>query len=238
MALLSMIVLVGSSAFGLFSQRWDGQLGKFDATMRRAKSLMLVQDVLNGLIPYVVYSKDGMPVIYFVGNRNGFVGVSSRSLYSHGDFAVVRLSVKQNNNLTFDVLYEEWPMKNDLLVSLNQEMRFLPPLVLFRSVGNPLFEYYGLKSQDVRRLESDLAVVAPPMWSQNYNAVGVGHSPMRTRLIFESKEGSHQISSVLASELPGLLTRYKPRPPDGTGIFYSKEGRSRENGLQGDNCDC
>jgi len=238
MALLSMVILVGSSAFGLFSQRWDGQLGVFDRTMRQAKSLMLVQDVLNGLIPYVVYSRDGRPVIYFEGNRNGFVGVSSKSLYSHGDFAVVRFSVKQNENLSFDVLYEEWPMEHDLLVSLSQEMSFSRPLVLFRSVDNPQFEYYGLKSQALRGSDSDLEVVAPPTWTPDYNAIGVGHAPFRTRLIFDTKEGTYQISSVLASELPGLLSRYKFRSSNGSVTSQSSEDRSPKNVVPVDDCDC
>ena len=83
MALLSMIILIGSSAFGLFAQRWDGRLGQFDSTMRSAQNIMLVQDVLTSLIPYVAYNRDGKPVIYFEGNRNGFVAVSSRSIF-HG----------------------------------------------------------------------------------------------------------------------------------------------------------
>ena len=65
MALLSMIILIGSSAFGLFGQRWDGRLGQFDNTMRNTQNIMLVQDVLGSLIPYVAYNHNGKPIIYF-----------------------------------------------------------------------------------------------------------------------------------------------------------------------------
>ena len=115
MALLSMIVLVGASAFGLFSQRWDGQLGDFNADVVNTRNRMLVQEVLDHLVPYVALDTKGRPVMYFEGNRNGFVAVSSRSLFSSDTVAVVRFSVRQNTDLTYDVIYEEWPMRSDVL---------------------------------------------------------------------------------------------------------------------------
>ena len=238
MALLSMVVLAGSSAFGLFSQRWDGQLGKFDATMRNAKNLMLVQNVLDGLVPYVVYSSEGRPKLYFEGNRNGFVSVSSESLYSYGDLAVVRFSVKQNDDMSFDVLYEEWPMEHDILVSLSQEISFSSPLVLFSSVDDPLFEYYGWADFDVRRKENDGEQAIPPTWSQNYNAVKAGLSPLRARLVFSSNKGGYQISSVLMSQLPGLLSRYKFRPSNNSGRAGGSANYETENGVPLDDCEC
>jgi prepilin-type N-terminal cleavage/methylation domain-containing protein len=64
MALLSMIILIGASAFGLFAKRWDGQLGKFDATMQNARNVMLVQEVLDSLVPYMAYDTRGKPKVY------------------------------------------------------------------------------------------------------------------------------------------------------------------------------
>ena len=115
MVLLSMIVLIGSSAYGIFAQRWDGQLGKFDVAMQNTRDLMLVQEVLDSLMPYVVYREDETPVVYFEGNRNGFVAVSSRSVFSGQLPAVVRFSVVQNEDLRFDVRYEEWFRKEATL---------------------------------------------------------------------------------------------------------------------------
>ena len=63
MTLLSAIIMVGSSAFALFSQRWDRQLDEFDDTLRYARDLAIVQRVLTSLIPYVVFSEDREPLI-------------------------------------------------------------------------------------------------------------------------------------------------------------------------------
>ena len=143
MSLLSMIILIGASAFGLFSQRWDGQLGFFNATLKRSRDQILVQEVLDSLVPYMAYDADEKPIIYFEGNRNGFVAVSGKSIFSSGNFAVIRFAVSQNPDLTFDITYEEWPMEDDVLRLTSQPVTFYPPITLFESVDNPAFGYFG-----------------------------------------------------------------------------------------------
>lgn len=208
MSLLSMIVLLGASAFSLFGDRWNGRLGNFDSTMRNAQNIMLVQDVLNSLIPYVVYDDKGKPIIYFEGNRNGFVAVSSKSIYSHGDFAVVRFSVVQNPNLTFNVLYEEWPMGIDMLVSISQPLNFSPPLVLFENVKEPTFRYFGWG--DFMERSSDIDV-RPAYWADSYNGVKALFAPLRAKFTFTTDRGVYRIFSTLTSQKKGLLSRYKIR---------------------------
>ncbi|CAI8296920.1 MAG: Uncharacterised protein [Porticoccaceae bacterium UBA1117] len=210
MSLLSMIVLIGSSAIGLFGSRWDGRLGHFEDTMRNAQQVLLVQDVLKSLVPYVAYNRSGKPVIYFEGNRNGFVAVSSKSIYSDRDFAVVRFSVKQADDLTFDVLYEEAPMSANVLVSLNQTLSFTSPMVLFESVSNPHFQYFGWPNAEKREDESGLTT--PARWLETYNGLDALFAPIKASLSFSTSEGNYQIYSLVASEPNGLLSRYARNP--------------------------
>ena len=240
MSLLSMVILIGSSAVGLFGERWQGQLGNFDSRMRNTKNIVLVQDVLASLMPYVAYGPVGKPFIYFEGNRNGFVAVSSMSIYSHGDFAVVRFSVKQNLDLSYDVLYEEWPMKDDVFVSTHQKLEFSQPLVIFKSVTDPEFEYLGWPSVKSRTSVLDENESPPPTWSASYNGLVAWFAPIKVRFSFESLEGEYSIISTLASERPGLLSRYKASP-----IFYNEAGDNAPatetpegEGPAYDDCDC
>jgi len=228
MALLSMIILIGSSAFGMFGQRWDGRLGQFDATMRSTQNIMLVQDVLSSLMPYVAYNRDGKPIIYFEGNRNGFVAVSSKSIFSDNDFAVVRFSVRQNVELDYDVLYEESPMVDDVLVSLNQPLEFSRPMVLFESVSDPLFQYYGWAIAGERNSE-DSAVINPPQWLDDYNGLEALYAPIKASFSFAAPAGQYRMTATLATEVPGLLSRYKRNP---------QRSKSPDIVTQGDDCDC
>ena len=209
MSLLSMIVLVGSSGFGLFSQRWDGRLGQFDKTMRNTQNILLTQEVLGSLMPYVAYRRDGKPVIYFEGNRNGFVGVSSRSIFSSSNFAVVRFSVRQRADLAYDVLYEESPMQDDMLVFVGQALHFSQPVVLFDTVNSPRFQYYGWADASAAAREDDSVPKAPPKWFDSFNGLEALHAPLKASLAFNAASGDYLISSKVSSEAPGLLSRYK-----------------------------
>ena len=237
MSLLSMVILIGSSSYGLFSQRWDGQLGRFDSLLQRTKSIMLVQDVLDSLLPYVAHDDQGSPFIYFEGNRNGFVAVSSRSIRSEGDFAVARLSAVQNKDLSFDILYEEWAMDKSLLVSTDQFLEFSKPITLFKSVTAPIFEYYGWN--DIRQKQSEDDIVPLPEWSSSYNGLQAWFAPLKARLSFANEVGSFQVESSLAVEKRGLLSRYGKKSYHVTPQGYrDKHQAPIDNGADGDDCDC
>jgi prepilin-type N-terminal cleavage/methylation domain-containing protein len=212
MALLSMVVLVGSLAISLFSSRWNGQLGVFDETMRSNKYFMLTHDVLNSLLPYVVYSREGKPVIFFEGNRNGFVSVASTSLFSGNFFTVVRLSVKQNPDLTFDVIYEESAMIDQMFTRLDQEVVFSQPLVLFQEVKDPMFQYFGLKDHPSQLSEFETAI-SPSIWLDEYNALDSLFAPEKVLLEFSSSAGRHNILANVRGQPPGLVSRYKSKKP-------------------------
>ena len=235
MSLLSMIVLIGSSAFGLFAQRWDGKLGQFDTTMRHAQNVLLVQNVLSSLTPYVTYNRAGKPIIYFEGNRNGFVAVSSRSIYNDEDFAVVRFSVRQNTDFSYDLIYEEAAMRDNVLMSLRQPLVFSSPMILFESVIDPQFQYYGwAKARD--RASGDDSLRRPPQWLERYNGLDALFAPLKTSLRFTSSDGQYQIYSRVASASAGLLSRYKrdPHYKRRPGVDLSPDIKVP----QDDDCDC
>lgn len=210
MALLAMVVLSASSAFSFFAQRWDGQLGKFDDAMRHARDLMLIQEVLDSLVPYVVYEKTEQPVIYFEGNRNGFVAVSEKSVFGGIGHSVVRFSVSQTFDFDFDVLYEEAPMAKDVLRTTMQPINFLSPLVLFEGVRSPSFEYYGWSSREQRNGVDGVSLPATPTWLSDYNALDIGFSPVKVRLVFEDKKGHpYEILASVSDETPGLVAKYQ-----------------------------
>ena len=208
MVLLSMIVLIGSSAYGIFAQRWDGQLGKFDVAMQNTRDLMLVQEVLDSLMPYVVYREDETPVVYFEGNRNGFVAVSSRSVFSGQVPAVVRFSVVQNEDLRFDVRYEEWAMDDDVLRMATQSIDFSEPLTLFRDIENPIFAYLGWISSEERFGVEGFSKPQLPIWHESFDATQLPFAPSKVRLIFDHNNHSYHINAALVKALAGVPSNY------------------------------
>lgn len=232
MALLSMVVLSASSAFGFFAQRWDGQLGKFGWTLENARDLMLTQEVLDTLMPYVVYDTDDKPVIYFEGNRNGFVAVSAKSVFFGAGHSVIRFSVRQNFDLSFDVIYEEAPMVGDVMRSVGQSIDFSAPLVLFSSIRSPKFEYYGWPSEEAKRGVDGVSTPFPPRWLADYNALQIGLTPIKIRLTFEGNDSyPYEILAAVTTEVPGLISRY-------TGSNQRRVNAKGENVTIENDCGC
>ena len=208
MSILAMVVLAGSSAFGFFAQRWDGSLGHFDRSMTNSKNLMLVQEVLDNLVPYMTYDSKNQPSVYFEGNRNGFVAVSSRSLYRQNRMAVVRFSLKRNLDLTYNVLYEEWPMEDDVLIYARTVVPFLPPLVLFHSVESADFQYFGWPDRLSKIGNGGNQLPQPPSWHNDLNSVASMVAPVKVRLKFSYEENPYVLMSSLAEQPSDLLIRY------------------------------
>jgi prepilin-type N-terminal cleavage/methylation domain-containing protein len=208
MSILAMVVLAGSSAFGFFAQRWDGSMGNFDRSMTNSKNLMLVQEVLDNLIPYMAYDSKNRPTVYFEGNRNGFVAVSSRSLYRQNRMAVVRFSVKQNLDLTYNVLFEEWPMEDDVLIYAKTEVPFLSPLVLFHSVASADFQYFGWSDRLSKTGNGGDKLPQAPSWHKDLNAVASMVAPLKVRLEFNIEDNPYVLMSSLAEQPSNLISKY------------------------------
>ena len=208
MVLLSSIILIGSSAYSLFSKRWDGQLGKFDQTTQKVRDLMLVHEVLDTMIPYIVSGSDNKPGIFFEGNRNGFVGVSTKSIFDKEYQSVIRLSVVQRSDFTFDVVYEEKPMIADVLRSTQESLQFPETLVLFKGVNAPKFEYFGWSSIEDKFGVEDLVPPKPPQWLPSYNAMNLPFPPEKVRFVFEAEGAQYELRANLAPGVPGLVSRY------------------------------
>lgn len=209
LVLLSSIVLVGSTAYGLFAKRWDGQLGNFDISLQNSRDLMLVQEVLDNLIPYIVYREDGMPVVYFEGNRNGFVAVSSRSVFAGRIPAVVRFSVVQNLDFSFDVFYDEWVMSDDVLRSTVQSFTFSEPIKLFSNISSPSFNYLGWTSTDERFGVEGSTAPQLPSWHGSFDATTLPFAPLKAKLVFDYQGFNYQINAALMEGVTGVVSNYR-----------------------------
>ncbi len=227
MALLSSLILIGASALNFFLQRWDGHVGNFDRILKNTREMVLVKDVLDTLQPYMAYH-DNEPGIYFEGNRNGFVAVSSDSLFGNGSYAVIRFSVRQDADGTFDLLYEESPMDEDVLRSTSQSLVFSEPLVLMSDLRNPKFEFLGWSS--VRdKFGADGKPPLPASWSSTYDGFETALSPLKTRLVFTGADGPYEILSLMSAERGSLVSRY-------SGTRARRRGESGETLGFGEGC--
>ncbi|WP_448246061.1 PilW family protein [Thalassotalea agariperforans] len=210
MVLLSMVLLIASGAYSLFSDRWNGRLGHFNQSMKTAKQLILVQESLKSIISYVVTNKTKEPSLYFEGNRNGFVAVTLRSLFNPETAAVIRLQVIQNEDFSYQLIYQESTMVEQLLINLEQPINFGDPIVLFDKLKDVNFQYFGWPSTESKYWtpDSPLEEPSPQAWFDEYNSLEIKLQPEQIKIMFSSDKGDFLLHTQLMDSIPNMLHRY------------------------------
>jgi prepilin-type N-terminal cleavage/methylation domain-containing protein len=210
MVLLSMVLLIASSAYSSFSSRWDGRLGHFNRTAMQAKQLILVQEALNSIIAYAVTNETAEAKLYFEGNRNGFVAVTLRSIFNPENAAVMRLQLVQNPDFSYQLIYQESAMVEQLLVKSNQSLNFSQPIVLFDNLSKVDFQYFGWLTRTGKywTIDSASAQPEPPAWYDEYNSLAINLQPEQVKITFSNEQGDFALQAKLNSTVPGLLNSY------------------------------
>lgn len=175
MTILSFMTVLASSAFALFSQNWDGQIGQFDEKFGHARTMISVQESLSSLVPYVVTTQSNTKGFYFEGNRNGFVAVTQQALSQPELPAVVRFSVTQNSELKFDLYYEEWVMQNQVLNRSGDILPFNTPILLLTNLDDVEFQYFGEKTTST----NDVNAANIKAWFDTYNSLDTAYQPQK-----------------------------------------------------------
>jgi len=189
MTLLAAIVAISGFAFQQFSRYWDGRLGTFDESFSEMRNGWLLTQVISKVQPYTVLNQQGLPRFYFEGNRNGFVAVSSESLSVPDTAAVIRFSLLENNDRTFDLVYEEAVMKNFSLTRLTQALEFSSPVTLFTELRDPSFEYFGPIALETEVVGTDAP--QPDRWRSEYNSAVTGRHAKIVRVSWLNDGGNY-----------------------------------------------
>ena len=201
MVILSLIVLVSTQSFSLFTQRWDGRLEHFDERFDELRARWVVRDLLTSIHPFIVKNPAGRDRFYFEGNRNGFVAVASQSVFDKEVPAVVRLSFVIAKGGKYDLTYEEWPMVTDQLRSTTQNIPWSAPILLASDVTAPDFAYFGIpKNGGATRDGSNDA-----RWFENYNSLQTFYHPFAIQLAWQTEEGAVSWSIPLIQPPPGAI---------------------------------
>lgn len=211
MALLSMVLLIATSAYSMFSDKWNGRLGYFNKSAANAKHLILVQEVLKSIKPYVVTNDSDNARLYFEGNRNGFVTVSLRSLFQPNIPAVIRLQAIQNDDFSYTVTYQESTMASQLLTKVAQSLDFTEPIILFENLQNVEFKYFGWPSLADKNWQPDVNFQRrqPKAWFTDFNSIENKVFPEKVKVSFNSAEGEFVLQTRLPTILKGILSSFE-----------------------------
>jgi prepilin-type N-terminal cleavage/methylation domain-containing protein len=180
MAILGMVIGIATYGYSLFMRHWEGQLGRFDATLAQAQRLDLVFAAMENTLPWVVRDQRGNPGFYFLGRDQGLTLVTSRPVFTPDDMGVIRVFREPDANGTWQLVYEEAPLGDELLRDAGQTLPFQHRMVVLRGVLSLEFSYFGWESLEKRMQATEspeLGIV--PQWVAEYDGLERRQHPQR-----------------------------------------------------------
>jgi prepilin-type N-terminal cleavage/methylation domain-containing protein len=196
MVILTAVMALTAQSFSLFTTGWSGRVGRFDQRFEVAKVNLVLQDILQNIVPYAVRDESGRERLYFEGNINGFVAVTRSSMGRPGMPAIVRLSARQRSDFGFDLLYEEYAISAAEPIVLGLPLVFSAPIVIAVGVFDLQFRYFGLS----RGGESDRVEDSGARWTDQYDSVQTFRQPLKIQLTWVA-DGNDGARYVLTERL-------------------------------------
>lgn len=185
MAIMSMTLMISSLGYSFFMERWQKNLGNFDNSANVAKRLILIKQVISGMSPYVLKDDKNAAAIYFEGSEDSFIGVSTRALRKPDVPFVIRLSIKQQDDFSYNVIYESSSIEFFPVTEIRQQIIFDAPITLISGLQDVKFAYYGNTSRD------SAVNGETKSWWQSFNSLNRKIMPEQLRIGFV-KEGAQQ----------------------------------------------
>jgi prepilin-type N-terminal cleavage/methylation domain-containing protein len=150
LAIFGLVVGIASYGYSLFTQHWEGRLGRFERAQDQYQRLDLVITALENTLPYVVRDDRGASGFYFLGRDEGLTLVTMSPVFSPGELAVVRVFREAGADGRWNLLYEEAPLAGVQLRLASQTLPFQHRMTVLRDVPDLRFGYYGWSSVEQR----------------------------------------------------------------------------------------
>jgi len=204
-SILSLLLFTGTYSYSMLASRWDKELGNFNEIASQAKSLALIQNALDGVMPYVVISESKKPVFFFIGKQDSLLAVTRKGIFSGNFPEIFRLSALENTNGTFDLVYQALNTQHILLKTTEQTINFSHQITLFENLTSVELSYFGYKHLfDKATFESDKR----PIWQVEYSGIDQSLIPEKFELKLDDSGNSLRVFSFLDTKVEFLLTPY------------------------------
>ena len=181
------LMFTANYSYSLYSQYWHGRLGSFDQTLFYYRGLLQVKESIDSSIPYVVDGGELGQTFYFLGRADGFTLVSAAPIFAKtaNDAAVVRIFSEKNAE-GHQLVYEEAPLTQNLLKSLDQQLDFKYRTVLMVTKQKVKFDYFGWRHMEHKKNPSGKPDNFP-LWSQQYDAAKTRVQPRKVRITLDGQ---------------------------------------------------
>ena len=180
LAIFGLVVGIATFGYSLFTQHWDGRVGRFQQAQDQYQRLDLVVAALENTLPYVVRDDAGESGFYFLGRDEGLTLVTLSPVFNAGQPAVVRVFRERNLAGTWNLLYEEAPIGRVPLRLASQELPFQHRMVVLRDVPELEFAYFGWESIEQKLVAANQPELGyAPQWRAETDGLKARVHPQR-----------------------------------------------------------
>ena len=173
--ILSLVIGLATYSFSLFSRQWSERDLAARWGVSRLQRVELIARALEDAIPWLIRGESGRPGFYFLGRDEGFTFVTGSPIFADGTPAVVRLFREQVADGTWQLVYEEAPLRGLVLISADQVLPFKHRLIVVDRRREIAFRYFGWESIEAKASSGDDFSVRPAWFAQYDGLTRVQH---------------------------------------------------------------
>ncbi|CAD2223397.1 conserved hypothetical protein [Pseudoalteromonas sp. 3J6] len=144
-SILSALIFTGTFSYQMLANRWQEEVGTYNKTLANSKGISLLSRILHGVAPYIIIDEreNKRPGLLFVGNENKLFGVTQQGLFSGKYPEIFRLTLEQQENKKYNLIYQSVSTKNQSIFTTQQEIAFEHNYLLLENIDELVFSYRG-----------------------------------------------------------------------------------------------
>ena len=158
--LLSLIMFTGNYVYMQLASRWDKELGSFEHDIEQTKAIYILQNLLEGVEPYLIKNSKGRPEMFFVGGEDSLLVMTKSGFEDTQNPELVRLTAVQNKQGRFDLVYQAISSADMLLINSEQNIEFTSQKTLL----SELFRLGKLRAKSVARAGFNTYLAGYILW--------------------------------------------------------------------------
>lgn len=183
--LLSLIMFTGNYVYMQLASRWDKELGSFEQDIEQTKSIYILQNILEGIEPYLIKNNRGRPEMFFVGGEDSLLMMTKNGYTDTKNPELVRLTAVQNQQGHFELVYQSISSADMLLINSEQNIEFSNKYTLLKDLDSVTFSYYGWGSLEQKALQEP---GERPFWQSTYSGLDQQLTPLVIKLTLVKKQ--------------------------------------------------
>jgi prepilin-type N-terminal cleavage/methylation domain-containing protein len=173
-SILSLLLFTGSYVYSSLSTNWGKELGQFNHNFAELKSIVWLQRLVNGIMPFVIVDADKSPIVptlFFVGGSDNVLGLTKVGLLQSEFPVIFRISSVVNENNKLDLVYQSISTKDIVLVDTQQSINFVNKITLLSDLDSISFRYYGWENLFSKTLGLDNQSAKRQLWYMDYSGI-------------------------------------------------------------------